>query len=421
MVFPAVAASSRPANPITAENLRPTVSSMRKAMLIPASDSEREICAPSPLRSVPSTRMHAVSEGANPALRATASTAAPSTGNTSTVARSSSPVWRYPITTRRFAPAAASGSSTSASIPLRFAPCRLQSCTFLTVMSSAMVHPCGAAEPSPRGRTTGLHPGSGKETGPPSAGTMRPSALPPRRGSMSPTWSRIRAIDWLRGLAVLLMIQTHALALLRPELRSGGLFDSLQWVDGLVAPAFILAAGFSMALTQVRAASAPGAAEARRRRMLRTLRRLAEVLLVGILVNWMWFPIFREPRWILRMDILPCIGLSLLLALPILFALAPHPRALRWASLLLAAAVFGVSPLAEPLVPPWNRFLNQHSDAAFPLLPWPGYVYLGAAIGSATAEKGPRGAAGGAGGRGAARRPGSSFEPSLRGAHPPPR
>src|SRR5207245_9310318 len=43
--------------------------------------------------------------------------------------------------------------------------------------------------------------------------------------------------------------------------------------------------------------------------------------------------------------------------------------------------------------PPWNRFLNQHGDAVFPLLPWAGYVYLGAAIGSATAEKGPRGAA----------------------------
>src|SRR5213594_1389019 len=144
---------------------------------------------------------------------------------------------------------------------------------------------------------------------------------------------RIRAFDWLRGLAVLLMIQTHALALLRPELRSGTLFDSLLWVDGLVAPSFILAAGFSMALTQVRAASAPGAAEARRRRMLRTLRRLGEVLLVGILVNWMWFPIFREPRWIVRMDILPCIGVALLIALPILFALASRPRALRWTAL----------------------------------------------------------------------------------------
>src|SRR3989454_11825796 len=201
---------------------------------------------------------------------------------------------------------------------------------------------------------------------------MRPSALPPRRGSMSPTWSRIRAIDWLRGLSVLLTNQSHALALLRPELRSGGLFDSLQWMDGLVAPSFILAAGFSMALTQVRAASVPGAAEARRRRMLRTLRRLGEVLLVGILVNWMWFPIFREPRWIVRMDILPCVGFSLLIALPILFALAPRPRALRWTALLLAAIAFGIAPLLESLGAPWDGILNQRPPAVFPLFPWAG-------------------------------------------------
>jgi uncharacterized membrane protein len=210
--------------------------------------------------------------------------------------------------------------------------------------------------------------------------------VPPKPG-------RIRAIDWLRGLAVLFMIQTHALGLLRPALRAGSAFAALQWMDGLVAPAFILAAGFSMALTQVRAAAGPGAADARRRRMRRTLRRLGEVLLVGVLVNWMWFPILREPRWIVRMDILPCIGISLLIALPILFALAPRPAALRWTALLLAALAFGLAPLAESLGPPWDRFLNQRADAVFPLLPWAGYVYLGAAVGSAAAEKGARGAA----------------------------
>ena len=204
---------------------------------------------------------------------------------------------------------------------------------------------------------------------------------------------RIRAIDWLRGLAVLFMIQTHALGLLQPPLREGSAFAALQWVDGLVAPSFILAAGFSMALTQVRAATAADAKEARRRRMRRTLRRLSEVLLVGVLVNWMWFPVFRQPRWIVRMDILPCIGVSLLIALPILFALAPRPAALRWTALLLAAIAFGVAPLAESLGPPWDRFLNQRADAVFPLLPWSGYVYLGAAIGAAAAEKGVRGAA----------------------------
>jgi uncharacterized membrane protein len=204
---------------------------------------------------------------------------------------------------------------------------------------------------------------------------------------------RVRAIDWLRGLAVLFMIQTHALGLLRPELHAGTAFNALQWVDGLVAPAFILAAGFSMALTQVRTASTAGSAEARRLRMLKTLRRIGEVLLVGTLVNWMWFPIFREPRWILRMDILQCIGLSLLIAFPVLSALAPRPGALRWTSLLLAAVVFGVAPFAESAGPPWEGILNQRADAVFPLLPWAGYLYLGAAIGSAAGEKGPRGAA----------------------------
>src|SRR5207237_6518863 len=109
-------------------------------------------------------------------------------------------------------------------------------------------------------------------------------------------------------------------------------------------------------------------------------------------VNWAWFPLVREPRWILRMDILQCIGVSLLIALPILFALASRPRALRWAALGLAALAFAVAPLAESLGSPWNRFLNQHADAVFPLLPWAGYVYLGAAVGAATAEKGVRGA-----------------------------
>ncbi|HKB75473.1 MAG TPA: heparan-alpha-glucosaminide N-acetyltransferase domain-containing protein, partial [Myxococcales bacterium] len=89
--------------------------------------------------------------------------------------------------------------------------------------------------------------------------------------------SRILAFDWLRGIAVVVMIQTHALSLLRPELRTGLLWTRLQWIDGLVAPAFIFSAGFSLALVQVRGA----AAGTRWPRMRKTLRRLGEVLLVA--------------------------------------------------------------------------------------------------------------------------------------------
>ncbi len=201
---------------------------------------------------------------------------------------------------------------------------------------------------------------------------------------------RIRAFDWLRGIAVFVMIQTHALSLLLPGLRSGPRFQTLQWIDGLVAPSFIFAAGFAMALTQVRAAAAPGA---RWPRIRKTLRRLFEVFAVATLMAWMWFPIFREPKWLLRIDILMCIFLSLLVALPILAALATRPRALSWVALGLAALVFGIAPLGEHLTGFFGHLLTHKTDSPFALLPWAGYVYLGAAVGAATAAGGVRAAA----------------------------
>ncbi|HET9754019.1 MAG TPA: heparan-alpha-glucosaminide N-acetyltransferase domain-containing protein [Myxococcales bacterium] len=199
--------------------------------------------------------------------------------------------------------------------------------------------------------------------------------------------SRVRAFDWLRGLAVVVMVQTHSLALLRPELRSGRFYAALQWIDGLVAPSFILAAGFALALVLARSSAQPGG---RARRLRRTLRRLGEVLAVGTLVNWMWFPIFREPRWIFRVDILQCIGVALLLALPALALLAPRPRALRWVALALAALVFAVSPYGEQVRGPLAALANDQTGSVFPLLPWAGYVYLGAALGATFAVGGAR-------------------------------
>src|SRR5512132_1544637 len=120
-----------------------------------------------------------------------------------------------------------------------------------------------------------------------------------------PSAARVKAFDWLRGLAVLVMIECHAMVLLRKELLASRPAAWMDWLNGLVAPSFIFAAGFSLSLTQVRTASS-GAP--RRARLLRTLSRIAEVLAVGTLINWVWFPISVEPRWLLRVDILQCIG-----------------------------------------------------------------------------------------------------------------
>jgi uncharacterized membrane protein len=193
---------------------------------------------------------------------------------------------------------------------------------------------------------------------------------------------RIESFDWLRGVAVLFMIQCHTVMfLLDPSLKGSTLYRTLLKLDGLVAPSFIFAAGFSLALVQVRSASKGSRAQ----RVRRTLRRLFEVLAVATLVNWMWFPVFREPKWLLRLDILHCIGLSLLIALPLLSGLATRPKVLRWVTLALSIAVFAITPLFEKTTGWPSLFLNPSSGALFPLLPWAGYVYLGASAGATAA------------------------------------
>ncbi|MET0406207.1 MAG: heparan-alpha-glucosaminide N-acetyltransferase domain-containing protein, partial [Cystobacter sp.] len=205
--------------------------------------------------------------------------------------------------------------------------------------------------------------------------------------SPPPVAERVRAIDWLRGLAVLLMIQCHALVLLRPDLRASQTTKNLLRVDGVVAPAFLFSAGFALALLLVRSTAGGQRGE----RLGRNLRRILQVLGVATLVNLMWFPLWREPIRLVRLDILHCVGLSLLLLLPVGGALASRPRILRGVTLVLALTTFFLSPLGEAVGGPWAYVLNKSTGAVFPLLPWLGFAWLGAYAGTVTAEQGRSG------------------------------
>ncbi|MGO9064647.1 MAG: heparan-alpha-glucosaminide N-acetyltransferase domain-containing protein [Myxococcaceae bacterium] len=212
---------------------------------------------------------------------------------------------------------------------------------------------------------------------------VRGTLLVGRRAGMAATSGRIRAFDWLRGLAVLVMVETHALVFLRLELHLTRAMARLNWVNGLVAPSFILAAGFSLGLLQVRAAALGRGGQSAR--LWRTLRRIGEVLAVATLVNVVWFPISVEPRWLTRIDILQCIGLSLLLALPLLFLLARRPSLLASVCLVVAGAIFFLAPYTA-----WvtgsvaTQLLRREGpwSTVFPLVPWSGYIFLGAALGA---------------------------------------
>jgi uncharacterized membrane protein len=90
-------------------------------------------------------------------------------------------------------------------------------------------------------------------------------------------------------------------------------------------------------------------------------------------------------------DILHCVGLSLLLVLPISAALASRPRVLRGVALALALVTFFLSPLGEAVQGPWAYVLNKTTGAVFPLLPWLGFTWLGAYAGAVAGERGRAG------------------------------
>ena len=132
--------------------------------------------------------------------------------------------------------------------------------------------------------------------------------------SSVPPSSRLAWIDWMRGLACLLMFQTHCYdAWLGGDARNTRFLKGSQLLGTLPAPLFLFLAGVSFALVTdklIRKNLSPA-------EITRTLlRRGAEIFAFGLLfrlqeflIAWGWAP------WsdLLRVDVLNIIGLSMIL------------------------------------------------------------------------------------------------------------
>jgi uncharacterized membrane protein len=198
--------------------------------------------------------------------------------------------------------------------------------------------------------------------------------------------NRRRDIDWMRGLAVLCMVEHHTFdAFLRPSLHGGTPDRIFRFVGGFAAPSFLFLAGLAMALVLQKRTSAgvpPG--EAARAGIKRGL-----YILLGAYL-------FRAQEWVLafggaplrdllRIDILNCIGIALA-AVALLFWVCKG----RVAGFLLAAAVVVAATPAvtaadlSGLPQHLGDYLNGTMPRAiFPLFPWIAHAFLGAAAGIA--------------------------------------
>jgi uncharacterized membrane protein len=211
--------------------------------------------------------------------------------------------------------------------------------------------------------------------------------------------SRLTYIDWMRGLACVLMFQTHCYdSWLGGSARQSKFFMYSQLGGTFPAPLFLFLAGISFALVaeKLRQKNLPAGKIART-----TIRRGAEILALGLLFRlqeyvlaWGWSPASD----LLRVDILNCIGVSMMLMGVFCRAMALWPRLNGRIPLTLSAA--GTALLISLLTPllwttwrpgwlPWpieSYFDGVHNLGTpqswlFPIFPWAGFAFAGLAAG----------------------------------------
>jgi uncharacterized membrane protein len=202
-----------------------------------------------------------------------------------------------------------------------------------------------------------------------------------------PRTGRLDAIDWLRGLAVVLMIQTHLYdSWASPAAKASDLYWWTRYLGGIPSRLFLLLVGVSMAIRfeHQLARRVPRAEMVRATAMrgleivgLAYLFRLQEFTLGGFGGDW---------RDLFRIDILNCIGASMIL---VPFIAAPRAGRPQWVAALLAALVFvGLGPLIGPahfpavLPTPLTSYLGgQRPMSWFGLFPWAAWSLAGVAVG----------------------------------------
>jgi uncharacterized membrane protein len=220
---------------------------------------------------------------------------------------------------------------------------------------------------------------------------------------------RLSYIDWMRGLACVLMFQTHCYdSWLSPEARKSTVFTWSQLGGTLPAPLFVFLSGISFALVTERLRE-KGATSGKIAKT--TIRRGAEIFGLGLLFRVQEYVLgYGYSPWtdLLRVDVLNILGLSMMLmgvlcwlsarrASDDVSALPQNVTASRTrgilASLLVATLIAMATPLFwtthRPRALPWpiESYINGvhifgiPQPWLFPLFPWAAFAFAGLAVG----------------------------------------
>jgi len=215
---------------------------------------------------------------------------------------------------------------------------------------------------------------------------------------------RLTYIDWMRGLACLMMFQTHCYdSWLAEPYRHGTLIKWSQLAGTLPAPLFLFLAGISFAMVtdSLRRKGASRAAVARQ-----TILRGAEIFGLGLLFRLQEYVLgLPWAPWtdLLRVDVLNTIGISMMLMGAVCWLASgagdggaelakQRARSIYAAAVVALAIALATPPLWTTWRPRWLPwFLESYVNGVhifdkpqpwlFPIFPWTAFAFAGLAIG----------------------------------------
>jgi uncharacterized membrane protein len=235
--------------------------------------------------------------------------------------------------------------------------------------------------------------------------------------SIAPPERRLAYVDWMRGLACVLMFQTHCYSSwLAPEGRKTAVYAWSQLGGTLPAPLFIFLSGVSFALVTEKLWEKGTRQSAIAKK---TISRGAEIYGLGLLFRIQEFVLgYPISPWtdLFRVDVLNILGLSMMLMGVLCWAVAfswrsqdaaAQPKTVstkrtvvgKWRNRGIAGAL-GVAAIVALLTPvlwttsrlrslPWpmESYLNgvhtfgRPQAWLFPIFPWVGFAFAGLAVG----------------------------------------
>ncbi len=203
------------------------------------------------------------------------------------------------------------------------------------------------------------------------------------------TANRLLYLDWMRGLAAVIMLQGHVFhSFLRNDLRSGGFYVFSQFVGGMPPAIFLFLTGITLAFLMDSQERKGFTVTARWTGALRRAAYLLEVAFAFRIQLWLFTRFFSpatDAPWteMLKVDILNCMGVGI--GFFAVLAILSTRNRIRVGAIaggfivLIAPAVtqFGgyihLPLLRDYLVPSYNYFS---------FFPWAAYIAFGISFGS---------------------------------------